>query len=425
MVNDLGLNKIMLIGVIALITVLVSTIGILIPGGISGKVVADCGNGLCESGEDYSTCPQDCLPVSVCENDICELDENTATCPQDCFDGNGYPSAEIESMVKYDFTDDYLVVNLQNVFAEVVFFEIKIVNYADGVLDWTLDFETTNLDQCEVYTDVFMGLNTVEVYCDSPITGDAQIRIGIDPKNYGIANIIFESVETDPFYELETFGGLVRIRAPVVCGDYVCEEHENVQNCIVDCDTCGNGICGPNENTESCLVDCPPCTDLDGDGYGVGEELECPNEGEDCDDADQNVNPGAEEVCNMIDDDCDGTVDNNCPLADKNGAIELIDELIQQYCIGKEKHECKYLKKTKSYILKSLNPNYWIDFENLNPEKGKENGKYVFYNEYKAVSKCHSLRKKVPECMEVIQLLTNADKYLAEHSLGQAMSTIV
>ena len=40
--------------------------------------------------------------------------------------------------------------------------------------------------------------------------------------------------------------------------------------------------------------------DQDLDGYGVSE---------DCDDADPAVNPGAREVCNGVDDDCDGVVD--------------------------------------------------------------------------------------------------------------------
>ena len=44
--------------------------------------------------------------------------------------------------------------------------------------------------------------------------------------------------------------------------------------------------------------------DDDGDGYY----------GEDCDDHDINVNPGAEEVCDGVDNDCDGEVDEGCPL---------------------------------------------------------------------------------------------------------------
>jgi predicted outer membrane repeat protein len=47
-----------------------------------------------------------------------------------------------------------------------------------------------------------------------------------------------------------------------------------------------------------------PLIDEDGDTYPAGV---------DCDDADSAVHPGAEEVCNGIDDDCDGVVDAGCP----------------------------------------------------------------------------------------------------------------
>jgi hypothetical protein len=55
--------------------------------------------------------------------------------------------------------------------------------------------------------------------------------------------------------------------------------------------------------------------DADGDGFGgdIVEACEQPpgavEEGGDCDDGDAAVNPAALEVCNDIDDDCDGTVD--------------------------------------------------------------------------------------------------------------------
>ncbi len=49
------------------------------------------------------------------------------------------------------------------------------------------------------------------------------------------------------------------------------------------------------------------CTDIDRDGYGDG--VDC--RGPDCDDSDNTVNPGAAEVCDGADNDCNGAVDDN------------------------------------------------------------------------------------------------------------------
>jgi hypothetical protein len=47
------------------------------------------------------------------------------------------------------------------------------------------------------------------------------------------------------------------------------------------------------------------CTDIDGDGYGEGGACDGP----DCNDSDVNVHPGQAESCNMSDDDCDSSID--------------------------------------------------------------------------------------------------------------------
>ena len=57
----------------------------------------------------------------------------------------------------------------------------------------------------------------------------------------------------------------------------------------------------------SALSDCG--CDQDGDGY---DSVSCG--GTDCDDSDAAVYPGADEYCNMIDDNCDGTVDESSAL---------------------------------------------------------------------------------------------------------------
>jgi hypothetical protein len=79
-----------------------------------------------------------------------------------------------------------------------------------------------------------------------------------------------------------------------------------------------NGKCPPEmmAQVEVPLLD---CNDADGDGHYAFDPQDCPN-GDDCDDSDPDVHPGAAEVCdNTIDDDCDGqadTEDSDCLCVD-------------------------------------------------------------------------------------------------------------
>ncbi len=52
----------------------------------------------------------------------------------------------------------------------------------------------------------------------------------------------------------------------------------------------------------------PAGTDADGDGY-----IATSDGGDDCDDGDPSVNPGATEACNGVDDNCDGNIDEGVP----------------------------------------------------------------------------------------------------------------
>ena len=85
-------------------------------------------------------------------------------------------------------------------------------------------------------------------------------------------------------------------------------------------------------DTVTCFVD----ADLDGVGTPAGPTLEvdglCGDEpGEskfatDCDDTDDSIFPGAEELCDFIDDDCDGDIVGDFDDVDGDGAPDCVDE---------------------------------------------------------------------------------------------------
>lgn len=91
-------------------------------------------------------------------------------------------------------------------------------------------------------------------------------------------------------------------------GETVCEG-ARVRTCVLDVEGCpgfgppencpGNGMCAAG----MCEA-VAECTDNDGDGYGPG----CIN-GPDCDDSDRDRNSGRFEICDGKDNDCDGDVD--------------------------------------------------------------------------------------------------------------------
>ena len=79
-------------------------------------------------------------------------------------------------------------------------------------------------------------------------------------------------------------------------------------------DSGGDGGCVEEIPYDGIDQDCDgtDLTDVDGDGHDarvVG--------GDDCDDEDETVFPGREDVCrNLVDDDCDGRTDDGCALDD-------------------------------------------------------------------------------------------------------------
>jgi hypothetical protein len=108
--------------------------------------------------------------------------------------------------------------------------------------------------------------------------------------------------------------GAVNPDAVEICGDFIdnnCNNKTDENNCTCP-DADGDGhpalYCGGDDCDDSdpaIFQNCPGCTDTDGDGFS----LEGGNCGPvDCNDTDPAVNPGADEVCDGQDTNCDGTV---------------------------------------------------------------------------------------------------------------------
>lgn len=88
---------------------------------------------------------------------------------------------------------------------------------------------------------------------------------------------------------------------------------------------------GIDNNCEGTIDEGEWFPDVDGDGYGYGAASTAPDcaagelaadDGRDCDDLDPAINPRASEVCNGIDDDCDGEIDDGATThwyADSDG----------------------------------------------------------------------------------------------------------
>ncbi len=98
------------------------------------------------------------------------------------------------------------------------------------------------------------------------------------------------------------------------CGACVeqCIQFRKIKNSF-GCDLCGgdgfcNPMCAAGEDPEV-DPDCIVCVDNDEDGYDAITPI-CPT-GDDCNDNNANVYPGATEVCDGVDNDCDSSVDED------------------------------------------------------------------------------------------------------------------
>jgi hypothetical protein len=150
---------------------------------------------------------------------------------------------------------------------------------------------------------------------------------------FGDSSATFDAVTGQTYYVVvDGYSGAADdYIVEVVCAGPVCDvdrdgfDSEDAGCGGDDCDDTNSNVnpgaeevCGDEVDQDCDGADelCPDCTDADGDGWGVGAT--CPAE-QDCDDTSPDIYPTAEERCgDGIDQDCDGE-DLACACGDRDG----------------------------------------------------------------------------------------------------------
>lgn len=109
----------------------------------------------------------------------------------------------------------------------------------------------------------------------------------------------------------------------VSCGNDSSTPTSEVGLCdnAIDDDADGDTDCDDSDCAGDPACDTSNCMDADNDTYYAYDPANCPS-GDDCDDGDQNIHPGAVEVC-------DDAVDNDC-----NGDIDAADTVCQSVTVA-------------------------------------------------------------------------------------------
>jgi parallel beta-helix repeat protein len=214
-----------------------------------------------------------------------------------------------------------------------------------------------------------------------------------------------------------------------------CDDGDPTINPDAD-DICGidhiviNKDCDPTNDYE---LNCDEfCGDIDMDNYVTNEHWDnwggvipsdiCPwivNRG-DCNDSDAAVNPVAEEVCDGQDNNCNGKIDEGCPAADQEEALETVKKMSSSDPVMQEAIELAKVALKKS--LGNRHPEgdkkiIWLAADKLASKHGHKAYDYL-KKAFVKIEKTASDPLLKAEADKALMYLEQSTKHLAEKSVA-------
>ena len=237
----------------------------------------NCGNGVCEAGENALTCANDC-PQS-CGDGVCSGTENASTCAADCPQLCG-DALCTGSETAYTCANDCPLTPTpiscggsanQNI-TNTEWYDLYTFNGVAGtVVTITMTGTSGTLDP---WLDLY-GASMNLLASDDDSGGGTVARI-----NYTLTATGVYTIRATRYNQNTNNNGgegnYTLTLACVRCGDGVCSGSETNATCPGDCPVrCGDGVCSAGENVSSCAQDCYRC----GDGVctaGYETQYTCP-----------------------------------------------------------------------------------------------------------------------------------------------------
>ena len=144
----------------------------------------------------------------------------------------------------------------------------------------------------EIYPGAIEACDGVDNNCDgTPDEGCSDTCTDNDEDGYG-----------DPASAVCTYNTLDCDDDDANINPNASEGPEGDATCSDDADNDCDGLV---DNEEPSCISSLDCVDVDEDGYGTVDHNNCENTEIDCDDTDEEINPGIEEICDETDHDCD------------------------------------------------------------------------------------------------------------------------